>query len=891
MESDHRPNPDAILERIRNEEVKSSRGQLRVFFGMCPGVGKTYAMLKSAATKRQAGARVVVGIVETHGRADTEAALAGFEIIPRRAWVTGTSQLGEMDLDRILELKPELVLVDELAHTNAPGSRHPKRYQDVQEILNAGIHVYTTLNVQHLESRADLVYQISGVPVRETVPDRFLEQASAIELIDLPPEELLGRMKAGKIYAGERADRAQENFFKLEKITALRELALRFTAERVDADLLERMQSGGIAGPWNAGERLLVAVSYSPSSARLIRSTRRMAQLLGAPWIALYVESEAKLESADHEMLMKNLNLARELGAEVMTTRERSISKALRRVASERNVTQIVMGRPDRRMFRDLFSGGNLLDLLTQETSEVDIHVIRQKRKPIYRGFHLAWPDWTSPFLSYLKTFLYLVACGFVYYVFRHFTNYQTIGFLLLLALLPVAFLAGLGPILFGAALSALIWNYFFIPPTLTFAISEFEDVMMIVAYFAVALTAGLLASRIRRQEADLALREKRANLLYRLIQKIADVRTEREIAEMGSQGIQEVLPCRAVVLGVSQKKLSPTPIGGGDPLDDKDFAVAVWSFEQGKRAGWKTDTLVSAKCLCVPLPGRSGGLGALVLFPDDLQRSLSVEQENLIDTIAGHLATALEREQFESASRKNEIYERSEKLHQALLNSVSHELRTPLTTLVGASSLLSKPGTESDHRQALLNDIRQASARLHHTIENLLDMSRISAGALVLKREFFDLGDFARSVVNRYSDTFGDRKIEWVVPDSGRELYLRADEKLLEHAFLNLLVNAHRYSPPDEPIQVRLEEEGARLRLCVRDFGPGVPDTELKKIFEPFHRVHPSADSGGVGLGLSIVKSIVEAHDGSVQAANRNPGAEFTLEFASETLPPEVLR
>ncbi|RYZ73168.1 MAG: two-component sensor histidine kinase, partial [Proteobacteria bacterium] len=439
MIEDSRRSPDALLQEIYEADQKNKRGRLRVFFGMCPGVGKTYAMLKAAQQKRLVGHPVVVGIVETHGRQETEALLMGLEFTPRKKITINDHDYSELDLESLLKSRPSLVLVDELAHSNAPGSRHPKRYQDVQELLDSGIDVYTTLNVQHVESRADLVYQISGVPVRETVPDLFLEQANPIDLIDLNPEELLIRLHEGKVYLGERVHRAAENFFKVEKLTALRELALRFTAELVDQSLLGQMQEKRISGPWNTSERLLVAVSHSPSSARLIRSTRRTAALLEAPWIALYVESGAKLETDDHEMLTKNINLARELGAEVITTRDQSVSQALRRIASDRNVTQIVMGRPDRRFLSDLFKGGTILDQLVLETSEIDIHIIRQKRKPVHRGFHFRLPEWISPFRAYLKTFVYLSMASIISYGLQVYLGYRAAGFLLLLALLPVA--------------------------------------------------------------------------------------------------------------------------------------------------------------------------------------------------------------------------------------------------------------------------------------------------------------------------------------------------------------------------------------------------------------------------------------------------------------------
>jgi two-component system sensor histidine kinase KdpD len=421
--------------------------------------------------------------------------------------------------------------------------------------------------VQHIESRAEIVYQIAGVPVRETVPDSFLEYADQIELVDLSPEDLLRRLKDGKVYLGDRADRAAENFFREEKLTALRELALRFTAEIVDDQLRDHMQTKRILGPWNTNERLMVAVSHSPFSARLLRSTRRMAYSLEAPWVALYVDTGLELAPADHEMLTKNLNLARELGAEVIMTKDRDISEALKRVAAERNVTQIVMGRPDRRFFRDLFGQGNILNQLVNETSEVDIHVIRQKRKPIYRGFHLNRPRLSSPAAVYTKTLLYIGVLSVIGYPLREYVGYRAIGFGFLLGILPISTVAGLGPTLLGAALSALIWDFFFIPPQFTLDIRETEDLMMILAYFSVASVAGFLAARIKRQGEDLLLRERRANILYEFGRNLSEATSEGEIATRSAASIEAVVPSLVLVLKAdSEGKLS------GDPLNQINF-------------------------------------------------------------------------------------------------------------------------------------------------------------------------------------------------------------------------------------------------------------------------------------------------------------------------------
>lgn len=875
MNDDGRPNPDELLEGIKKTEAKSNRGKLKIFFGMCPGVGKTFAMLRAAHEKKAAGLSVAVGVVETHQRSDTEKLLSGLTVYPRKKISYKDTALEEFDLDYALEQKPELILVDELAHTNAPGSRHPKRYQDIQDLLFAGINVYTTMNVQHVESRADLVYQISGVPVRETVPDQFLELADQIELIDLSPEDLIRRLADGKVYLGDRALHASQNFFKEEKLTALRELALRFTAEIVDDQLRDHMQSKRILHTWNTNERLMVAVSHSPSSARLIRATRRMAFNLEAPWVALYVDTRNELHPEDHETLTKNLNLARELGAEIVTTQDRSVSEALKRIAAEKNVTQIVMGRPDRRWIRDALSGGTILDQLVNQTSEVDIHVIRQQRKPIYRGVHFRLPELTSGLPVYFKTLLYVLGLSAIGYPLVELVGYRAIGFGFLLGILPVAMLTGKGPVLFSAALSSILWNYFFIPPQFTFEIGQTEDVMMITAYFAVASMAGFLVSRIKRQERDLLQREHRANILFELGRGMSDARSQDQIVAEATRSIERAYPSRVTILlaGRDQTLLAqPT-------VSEKDFAVATWTFEHRQKAGWKTNTLPSADCWCLPLRGRESTMGVLLLYPKE-RRSLTLDQENFIETICTQTAIALEREMLEGQSRQNEIYERSEKLHQALLNTVSHELRTPLTTIIGGVSQLSP--------SPLVEDIIQSAERLNQTIENLMDMSRLSSGALKLNEHVFEMNDLLHSVLQRAR--IKSHQIELELKDDN--LFVKGDEKLLEHVLLNLITNAMKHSPEHSTLVIRSRRDFAHVEVSVLDAGKGIPEDQLNLIFDRFYRILGSPP-GGVGLGLSISKAIVEAHGGTIRATNRPDvsGAAFTLTLPAQQVPTEVFQ
>ena len=876
--SDQRPNPDELLKGV--QRLEKAEGRLRVFFGMSPGVGKTYAMLKAAHAKKEAGARVLVGLVETHGRAETGGLLAGLAVLPRQKYSYRGAEFEDLPLDEILRQKPEVALVDELAHTNAPGARHAKRWQDIDELLRAGIDVYTTLNVQHVESRADLVYQITGVPVRETVPDSFLTRASQIELIDLSPPELLKRLKEGKVYLGDRAERAALNFFKEEHITALRELALRLTAEKVDDELRDHRAVKGIRGTWNTNERLLIALSHSPYSARLIRATRRMAYNLEAPWIALHVDTGETLDAEDQATLEKNLALAKELGAEVVMTRDTNIPAALRRVAEERNVTQLVMGRPDRRFFRDLFSRGTILERLVGETSEIDVHVMRQERKPRYRGFRPQLPELRTGFVPYWNTFWFLSAFTAFAYAINAELGYQSVGFLFLLAVLGLSLIASRGPVLFAAAFSALVWNFFFIPPAFTFRIVSVSDIMMCLTYFAVASVSGMFTSRIRRQEQDLRQREHRANMLYELTKDLGEAKEPGEIALVGQESIRHLFKAKALVALEENGALPARALPGGESLNERDHAVAQWVFLNGRAAGWSTETLSSADCFCLPLEGRERRLGVLVLF-HGRRPKLTLEQRNLLENICQHLGVAFERDFLARAAKATKLLEESERLHQTLLNSVSHELRTPLTSLVGAASALRDPRALGDPNavRTLSEELIAAAERLNRVVENLLDMSRLESGTLRAKRELLDLGDLLSSVLARYGRLLGP--VEIIA--SPEPVWIEGDETLLEHAILNLLLNGVKYGGGQVFAEARLRADTAEL--TVKDDGPGVPPEALPRLFEKFYRA-PGAAPGGTGLGLSIVKSITELHGGEVRAANRDPrGAVFTIAFPRATL------
>ncbi len=874
-----RPDPDELLHLLKKEEEKEKKGTLKIFFGMCAGVGKTYAMLTAAREQVRVGVKVAAGVIETHGRLETERLLEGLHVIPKKRLEYKNSSFEELDIERVLVERPSLVLVDELAHTNAPGSRHAKRYQDVEELLDAGIDVYSTMNVQHLDSRADSVRKITGVLVRETVPDTVLELADQIEIIDLPPKDLLRRLKEGRVYLGEKAELAAANFFKEENLMALREMALRFTAEKVDDELRGQMTVKRIMGPWNTNERLLVAVSQSPHSPSLIRAARRMAFRLGAPWIALYVDAGAALDEEDRKRLHENLELAKELGAELVTTRDTGIAEAVNRVSLEKNVTQIVLGRPDRNFVEDFLARGTILDRLIRESSEIDVHIIRRSAKRKYRAPRLTLPPAKARPSDYAQVAVVLVAVTLACVVLRPFTGYRAVGYVFMATVLLLSTFSTIGPILFAAAFSALTWDYIFVPPLYTLRVSSPEDLMMIAAYFLVAVVAGALTTRIRRQDADLRLRERHAKVLYELGKSFSEAKHTEKIASIACACVEGLFTVKASLLMVNpEEQLSRTPAGAGArEADEKDYAVAFWSFSNNKKAGWNTDTLQSARCMALPLCGKAQPVGVLLLYPES-RSPFPLEEENLLDTIASQLAVALERELLDARAKAARMLEESERLHQTLLNSVSHELRTPITSIIGHATALQDPGVADNPmiRLTVSEELIDSAERLNRIVGNLLDMSRLSGGILTLQKETFDANELVTSTIQTLSRPLRFHKLDLHLDPN--ELYCEGDRRLLEHAVANVVLNAAYYSPTETAIEITTRSENGNACISVADEGKGIPAEALEKIFEKFYRV-PGTPPGGTGLGLSIVKNIVETHKGTVAVHNRLAGgAVFTL-------------
>jgi len=891
MAEDIRPDPDALLAAIQKDEAKKKRGKFKVFLGMAAGVGKTYAMLRAGQRALREGVDVVVGYVETHGRKETEAMLAGLPIIPRRKVEHRGVTLEEMDLDALLARHPKLALVDELAHTNVPGSRHAKRYQDVLELLDAGIDVYTSMNVQHAESRVDTVRQITGSTVQETVPDSVLDGAE-MELIDLPPEELLKRLDEGKVYMPERAELAMMNFFREGNLTALREMALRLAADHVGQDVHDYLQAMQITGPWQSGHRLLVAVSASPYSQQMIRWTRRLADNFDCPWIAVYVDLAKPLDEAEQERLTQHLALARELGAEVITTADSDVASGILRVARQQNVTQIVVGKPGGDETLDWFRGGKLLRRLVRESGHIELHIVRPEHTEKNTTPRPRTVSMQSPFWQYGVALGTVGLCTALNVYLDHIAvEPHALALIYLFGVVLLAFFVGRGPTFLTATTSALLWDYFFLPPRGSFRLTHFADVMMFIMYFVVALVLGQLVSRIRWQERAERRREERSTALYLLTRDLADAANADDMAQrLARQAAQAFKTRVAILLGEPGGGLAATAHPASTlPMSEKEQSVAAWAFRFGKAAGRFTDNLPSAGAIYVPMQTNHGAVGVLgVEWPDDRQPTL--EQRDLLEAFARQSALVLDRLRLDAEGQQARLIAESEKLSKALLNSISHELRTPISAITAAASALAEFKGNEPHplQKSLAGEIQESASRLNRLVSNLLDMTRLESGAVKPRVEWCDVADLINVALRHNERELAGHPVNLSLP---KPLPLvKMDFVLIEQVINNLLLNAANYTPPGTPVEIKAWTVPEAMVISVADRGPGLPSESLAHVFEKFYRV-PGAPAGGTGLGLSIVKGLVEAHGGRVEVQNRpDGGAEFTIYLPLEASPEPAL-
>jgi two-component system sensor histidine kinase KdpD len=868
-----RPNPDALLAAIQSEAAQKKRGRLKVFLGMCPGVGKTFGMLEAARRELAAGRDVVIGYVETHGRKETEALAQGLPEIPRRQLEHRGLALTEFDLDATLARRPQIVLVDELAHTNAPGSRHPKRWQDVAELLDAGIDVITALNVQHVESRADTVRQITGAEIRETVPDSILDDA-VFELVDLPPAELIQRLHEGKVYVPDRAVAAVNNYFREGNLTALRELALRLVADHVGADTREFRQQQTSAGAWKTNHCLLVAVGPGPFSESLIRWTRRMADGLRCRWLAVHVESPRELAEFARTQLEKNLTTARELGAEVIATTDDDLVRGLLRVARAQNATQIIIGKPLGSAWFNWFRSDRLLRRLTRESGDIDLHVVRAEKSRSLPAKKIWLPVLASNFQQYLFALGVVAATGLVNLGLMKIAGPRVPGFFFLLIVVLLALKVDRGPVLLAGAVSALAWDYFFLPPRFTFYITTVEDAILFALYFVIASVLGQLVARIRTQERAERRREERATALYEMSRDLTEATSRDEVVWQLVAQVSRVFNAPVAVALPAGNTLFVHP-DSSFALSEKELSVADWAFRQRKAAGRFTDNLPGAEALHLPLATDRKVFGILAVSLPGKRPTLA--QRDLLETFARQAALVLDRVELRSAAEHSRLLAESEKFSRTLLNSISHELRTPLAASTSAASVLAATDSLTlEQRRGLIGEIQEANARLNRIVGNLLDVARLESGQVRPRLDWHDARDLVQTTLRELQRELATHPVKQEMPDT--PLLVRLDFSLMQHALGNLLLNAATHTPAGTLIEVQAQLADEALVLSVADHGPGIPPEWLPRIFEKFFRA-PTAPTGGSGLGLTIVKGFVEAHGGAIAVENRpDGGARFTI-------------
>lgn len=863
-----------MLARAAAEGAESTRGRLTIYFGMAPGVGKTYALLQDAQARKRAGVDVVVGWVETHGRRETADLVRGLEVLPPRQVDYRGLKLAEFDLDAALRRRPAVILLDELAHTNAAGSRHARRWQDVEELLASGIDVLTTLNVQHVESLNDVVASITGVVVRETVPDSIVDAAHEIELIDLTADELLQRLREGKVYVPEQAERALANFFQKGNLLALRELALRRTAERVDAQGLAWRRSQGVAEPWAARERVLVSVGAAPTSADVIRAAYRLATRLRAPWMAVSVETPAhdQLDAEARERVSSNLALARRLGAETLVVRGDRVARELLVLARERSVTKLLVGKPARSRWpwpirRDwlaelLRDSGGIDVLVTSGEQGEDEHV---RRRVALRGGGVRDYAWAA---------LAVLVSTAVGLLGSPVLSVADLAMVYLLGVLVVASRLPRRPSLLAAVLSVMALNFFFVPPRFTLAVHDLGYVLTFGVMLAVALLVSSFTVRLREQAEEARVRERRTAALYAMGTSFVVETGVSQIASTAVRHVRDLLGVEAIVL-LADRAGNLTPCGGADvdlARSPAELAVARWVFQNGRLAGHGTDTLPGSEALYIPLVGSGGHIGAFGIALGRRAETPTPSEWQIVETFVVQTALALERALLVERAAAARVAVETERTRSALLSAVSHDVRTPLASITAAAgTLLADRGLDERGRRELLETIREEAERLTRLIGELLELTRLESGELAVHKELYPLEDIVDSAAQRLAAELAGRAVEVERPED--VLQAPVDPVLCEQTLVHLLENAAKYSPAGSPITIRLSRSADEALIEVADRGPGLPPGEEARVFERFYRAPDSQRAPGTGLGLTIAQAIVHAHQGRIEALQRDGG------------------
>jgi two-component system sensor histidine kinase KdpD len=873
---DTRPSPDALLDQAKREH----RGKLKIFLGAAPGVGKTYAMLRAAQARRREGVDVVIGLVETHQRSETDALMVDIETVPRLNIDYRGIGFQEMDLDAVLKRRPKLVLVDELAHSNIPGARHPKRYQDVEELLEAGIDVYSTLNVQHIESLNDIVSRITGVTVRETVPDSIVQKADSIELIDLTPEELLQRLKEGKVYISEQARLAMNRFFTPGNLTALRELALRQAAESVDDQMASYMRQHAIAGPWPASERILVCIGDDKQGSALVRTAKRSAERRQAEWIAVYVETHrhAVLPEAVRRDITQSLHLAESLGGEALMVTGEDVALEVLRVAREHNVKVIIIGKSQRSLWSRLMrpsvaaavlEQGGSFDILVMsgaETKKIKLEKITDGDKPYRPWFgRISWPAYAEATMA--VAFASGIALGLSY-----FTNASMLALVYLAAVVLIAVDRGFRVSAYASLLSTAVFDFLFIDPRHSLLVERKEDFLTLSFFLVVALAISLIGDRLQRQMVVTRHNAERTKALYNFSKSVAAAATLEDILQAVVQHTAQSLKARIVLLLPRNERLE---VGAAFPpdtrLDTASNAAMDWAWRHGRPAGLNSDTLPAANFYGLPLRTGKQTVGVLAVRPDD--GGFTPDQEHFLISLASQSAIAVERAKLVTDIEEARLQTESERLRSSLLSSVSHDLRTPLVAILGATTSLRDYWDRFDDRmrRELFATIEDEAYRLNRFVQNLLDMTQLVAGGLKLKRQATDVQDLVGSALIKLRKQMGNRPLRLDIPVDMPAV--DGDLTILERVLVNIIDNACKYAPIDQPITITARREAHYVRLTIADRGPGIPEEEHERVFDMFYRVKiGTSPTSGAGLGLAICRGFIEAHGGRILA---QPGTD----------------
>jgi two-component system sensor histidine kinase KdpD len=879
--TDGRPDPDQLLDRIKDEEIRAARGKLKIFFGASAGVGKTYAMLSAARQQTLQGKDVVIGVVETHGRKETEALLEGLERLPLKEVAYRDKLLKEFDIDGALARKPTLILMDELAHSNVPGSRHPKRWQDVDELLAAGIDVYSTINVQHLETLNDVVGGITGIRIWETVPDHVFDVADEVVLVDLPPDELLQRLKEGKVYLPHQAERAIQNFFRMGNLIALRELALRRTADRVDSQMLQYRRDQSVSPVWQTRESLLACIGPGDGADRIIRSAARIAARLNVPWHALYIETPElqRLSERQRQRILKNLRLAQEMGAETASLSGSDAVEVAISYAHDHNLSRVIVGRDQAHTVWPWYR--SFADRVGHRAADLDvIQIAREEghaRKPTEDRTDESWLDrLKAPWQSYAMS---AAICGLATLIampLHSVFELANIAMLFLLAVVLVSVRYGLGPSIMASFLNVAAFDFFFVPPRFSFAVSDVQYLMTFAVMLAVGLITAKLTTGLKYQARVASRREQRVRALYEMSRDLSGALMPEQIAEISQRFAETEFGAKSAILLADDNGRLGEPVQTPDGSPIIDIGIGQWAFDHGAEAGCGTDTLPGSPILYVPLQAPMRTRGVLALEPHYPRQLMAPEQRRLLDTFARLIAISLERIHYVDVAQSTTLQMESERLRNSLLSAISHDLRTPLSALVGlADSMTMTQPPPTGQQVEIAASMREEALRMNSLVNNLLDMARLQAGAVKLNRQWQPLEEVVGSALQSVRSTIAGHRVNVHLPDDLPLLEL--DAVLIERVLSNLLENAAKYTPVDSRIEIGAMPDGRNIDVWVADNGPGLPVGKEEQIFKKFERGQKESATPGVGLGLAICRAIVEAHGGTIRAENRfDGGARF---------------